>query len=83
MKSRNHKAIHRFAGALCQARNSCGMTQQEVADCLDRSRRWYQKIEAGTSEPNLEDTIYLMAMFHIDAANLAKEVGMDVPILSV
>lgn len=82
MAKRNPKTSHRFAGAVCSARLSHGMTQQEVADHLDRTKRWYQKIESGRSSPNLEDTIYLMAMFHIDAADIAKEVGMDVPLLT-
>ncbi len=82
MAKKHSKVNHRFAGAICTARLSYGMTQQEVADYLDCSKRWYQRIESGSSSPNLEDTIYLMAMFHIDAADIAKEVGMNVPLLT-
>ncbi len=82
MADRKRKPIHIFAGILCASRNERGMTQQEVADFLCRSRRWYQKIEAGTAKPNWQDTILLLALFDLDAAAFAEEVGFHVPVSS-
>lgn len=75
------RSINRcFAGAICRARISRGLTQQQVADFLGRSKRWYQKIEYGDSTPNLGDTLLLMALFQIDAAELVEEAGGHVSI---
>ena len=71
---------HCFAGAIYRARISRGMTQQQVADFLGRTKRWYQKIECGHSKPNLSDTLLLMALFQIDATELIKEAGGHVSI---
>lgn len=80
MADRKRTPIHVFAARLCTARNERGMTQQQVADFLCRSRRWYQKIEAGTSKPNWQDTVLLLALFELDAASVAEEVGLRVSI---
>lgn len=82
MADRKRKPIHIFASILCTARSDRGMTQQEVADHLCCSRRWYQKIEAGMARPNWQDTILLMELFELDVATLAKEVGFHVPVSS-
>ena len=82
MADRKRKPIHIFAGLLCAARNKRGMSQQEVADFLHCSRRWYQKIEAGAAKPNWRDAVLLMALFELDAAAFAEEVGFHVPVSS-
>lgn len=82
MSNKERKPLHAFAGRLCTARNARGMTQQQVADFLNRSTRWYQKIEAGTSAPNWLDAILLVALFDLDAAAFAEEVGVHVPVSS-
>ena len=82
MADKKRKPIHIFAGLLYTARNERGMTQQEVADFLRCSRRWYQKIEAGTSKPNWQDTVLLIALFDLDTAAFAEEVGFHVPVSS-
>lgn len=80
MADRKRTPIHIFAARLCAVRNEHGLTQQQVADFLCRSRRWYQKIEAGTSKPNWQDTILLLALFELDPASVAEEVGEHVSI---
>lgn len=82
MSNKERKPLYVFAGHLCTARNNHGMTQQQVADFLNRSTRWYQKIEAGTSQPNWLDAILLVALFGLDAAAFAEEVGFHVPVSS-
>lgn len=80
MPERKRKPLHAFSAQLCTKRLEYGLTQQDVADYLCRSRRWYQKIEAGTSPPNWQDTILLIALFKIDAAAFAEEAGFHVPV---
>ena len=82
MASKERKALHIFAGILCAARNERGMTQQQVADFICRSKRWYQKLEAGTSKPNWQDTILLAALFDLDIQAFAEEVGFHVAVSS-
>lgn len=78
----SRKINHCFASAIYHARVSRGIKQQEMADFLGRTKRWYQKIERGSSEPNLGDTILLMAFFHIDAVIILKEAGIHVSIFT-
>jgi DNA-binding XRE family transcriptional regulator len=42
---------------LVQARNSCRMTQEQVAQAIGISVRNYRNIEAGTTKPNVETAI--------------------------
>ena len=76
------KINHCFASALYQGRIKSDMKQQAVADFLGRTKRWYQKIESGESEPDLNDTLCLMAKFQINAAEIVKEADGDVPVSS-
>lgn len=80
MTDTQRKPLHIFAGLLVSARTDCGLTQQEVADFLHRSRRWYQKIEAGSAKPNWQDTILLVALFQLDTSAFAEEVGFHIPV---
>lgn len=82
MADRKRTPIHIFAARLCAVRNERGMTQPQVADYLRRSRRWYQKIEAGTSKPNWQDTILLLTLFELDPASIVEEVGIRVSVLT-
>lgn len=69
-----------FASAICRGRVSRGMTQQQVADYLGRSKRWYQKLEHGDSTPSLGDALLLMVLFQIDAEELIEEAGGHVSV---
>ena len=80
MPNRTRKPLHVFSGILYESRRRSGLTQQNVADFLECSRRWYQKIESGTSKPNWQDALLLAALFHLDPEEVAKEIGFDVPI---
>ena len=82
MSDKERKPLHVFAGFLCAARNQRGMTQQEVADHIHRTRRWYQRIEAGTSKPNWQDTLLLVALFELDVGAFVEEMGFSVPVSS-
>lgn len=63
----------KFSSALHNARNSLNMTQAQAAELLGISIRWYQKIESGTSNPNLELMCKLSKYFSLDLASFVKE----------
>ena len=79
MSGTKRKANHAFASAICKARQEYGLTQEETAEIIGVSSRWYQKIEAGTGKPNLQHTLHLMALFDLDPKILAKETGLTLP----
>ena len=82
MADRKRTPIHIFAARLCAVRNERGMTQQQVADFLRRSRRWYQKIEAGTLETQLAGHDFTFDSFELDPASIVEEVGIRVSVLT-
>lgn len=56
---------YKFATALYHARREKHLTQEETAELLDVSTRWFQKIENAHSEPNLELTCKIVKEFGI------------------
>lgn len=57
---------------LRRERTSCGMTQQEVADALGISLRYYQNIEAGTRTGNFEIWDALEDLFSVHQRELRR-----------
>lgn len=57
---------------LKNARKSKGMTQQEVADCLGISLRYYQNIEAGKRTGDFEIWDCLEDLFNIHQRKLRE-----------
>ena len=58
---------------LKRARNGAGMTQQQVADALGISLRYYQNIEAGDRTGDFEIWDQLEDMFGVHQRKLRKE----------
>ena len=63
----------RFASALFAARTEHHLTQEKTAELLGISTRWYQKIEKGTSEPNLTLICNIQKWFGLNLAKCAEE----------
>ena len=59
-------------------RMSVGMTQEELAELLEYSPRWIQKIESGQANPNWSTLIKIMELFQISPTQIAEEVGIHV-----
>ena len=62
----------RFSSAVYRARRKKGLTQEQVAEVVDISVRWYQKIEKGEVLPSTELTLHLIEYLEINAADLAE-----------
>ena len=73
----------RFANSAFNARKSLGYTQNEVAEAVSVSVRWYQKVESGKKLPGSVTLIRLILFLHIDVEDLREEAGLIVPIRSV
>lgn len=62
--------------ALRHARDSVGLTQEELAELLDCSSRWVQKLEGPKSNPNWFTLLQLRALLGIDLCELDKKLGL-------
>ena len=63
----------KFSSSLYRARCERRMTQSQAAEKLNISLRWYQKIEKGESEPNLQLACNIAKYFSIDLSEFAEE----------
>ena len=62
--------------ALRHARDSVGLTQEELAELLDCSSRWVQKLEGRKSNPNWFTLLQLCALLNIDVHALLEKLGL-------
>lgn len=60
------------------ARNSLGLTQEQLAELMGCSVRWLIEVEGGKSCFNCMDTIRLLAALGLDPIEVAEEVGIHV-----
>lgn len=67
-----------FGQVVRTVRNSFGLTQENLAKLMNCSVRWLVQVENGESSLNCMDTIRLLAIFELDPAEVAKEVGLHV-----
>lgn len=72
----------RFANSAFNARKSLGYTQNEVAEAVSVSVRWYQKVESGERFPGSLTLVRLILFLHIDPEDLREEAGLVVPVHS-
>ena len=59
-------------------RSAAGITQEEMAELLDYSPRWIQKIENGQGNPNWVTLIKIMCLLQISPTQIAEEVNIHV-----
>lgn len=62
-----------FSSKLLQARKEQGLTQQQTAEALHISLRWYQKIEKGESVPSFRLSCNIVKLFDIDLADFVED----------
>ena len=70
------KVLLRCADALYDARMERNLTQEQAAELLDISVRWYQKLESGRSVPNFQLTYKITEKFGINLIQIAEEVEL-------
>ena len=63
----------KFASALFKARTKHQLTQEKTAELLGISTRWLQKLEKGTSEPNLDLVCKIQKHFQLNLAECAED----------
>lgn len=57
----------KFPDRLWNLRTAANMTQQELADTINASRRAVIKWEQGKAQPSCESIIALAVLFHVSA----------------
>ena len=62
--------------ALHHAREATGLTQEKLAELLDCSTRWVQKLEGHKSNPNWFTLLQLRALLGIDIRALEEKLGL-------
>lgn len=65
--------MERFPELLHQARLEKGMTQEQAAESVHISVRWYQYIEQGIRQPGCGTALELIALYEIDGKRLKED----------
>ena len=73
---------HKLSQAVFHARTKRGLKQQEVADAVSITPRWYQQIERGAAFPSSIVLLRLILFLEIDVEIFREEVGLNVPLPS-
>lgn len=68
-----------FSGAVYHKRIAMGLTQEEVAEAISTSVRWYQRIEKGQVLPSFLVGLRLIVLLNLDVNQLLKVVKVYVP----
>ncbi|MCI8624017.1 MAG: helix-turn-helix transcriptional regulator [Provencibacterium sp.] len=76
------KYRHALGVTIRKKRKSQDLTQEELSELVDLSRRWIQKVESGRSNPNWLNFLQIMVVLELDPTDLAREVGIVVSIPS-
>ena len=76
----NPKYRHALGTVIHETRKHQELTQEELSELIDVSRRWIQKIESGESDVNWLNLLQLMVVLDLDPADLVKEVEIVVPV---
>ena len=63
---------YRFSSQVLHARLARKLTQEQAAELLDISIRWYKQIEKGEVLPSASLALKIMAEFEIDGKNLRE-----------
>lgn len=69
------KQLRILGEMLCHAREVVGLTQEELAEVIDCSSRWIQKLENGRSNPHWLTLLQLCALLDIDVRTLEEKLG--------
>ena len=69
-----------FSGAVLQKRKALGLTQEDVADAVSISVRWFQLIEKGVRLPSFIVAPRLIVLLDLDVTTFLKVVNIRVPV---
>ena len=64
--------ISNFSKQIYYSRKEMGLTQEQAAEALGISVRWYQDVENGKHLPSADLTLRIIAFFGIDGKSLRE-----------
>lgn len=70
-----------FSREVFRARSEQGLTQQQVAEAVSISVRWYQYIENSSVMPGAVVMLRLLLFLKIDVELFREEAGLVAPVL--
>lgn len=65
--------LYRFSKEVYRSRRHLGLTQEQAAEALSISVRWFQYIEAGERMPGPILILNIIALLGIDGKNLREQ----------
>ena len=71
-----------FGRLIHDARKRQHLTQEKLAERMNCSLRWINRIERGESSLNWKNTVFLLAILELPPEKVAEEVGLGAPILT-
>ena len=77
------KLKSKFSSAILRARTELGYTQDQVAEAVSISTRWYQRVESGAKFPSGTTMLRLALFLHIDIEEFREEVDLVDPVPTV
>ena len=72
----------RLGQLIRKVRRRRDLTQEKLAERMNCSLRWINRIERGESSLNWKDTVFLLAILELPPEKVAEEVGLGAPILT-
>lgn len=69
---------YKISSEIFHARKRLDLTQEQVAEAIDISVRWYQRIEKGERLPGSVILLRIILFLHIDVEQFREEVGLVV-----
>lgn len=72
----------RFGRLIREARKSQNLTQEKLAERMNCSLRWINRVERGESSLNWKDTLCLLMILELSPDRAAEEVGLSVSVFA-
>lgn len=72
----------RFGRLIREARKSQNLTQEMLAERMNCSLRWINRVERGESSLNWRDTLCLLMILELSPERAAEEVGLSVSVFA-
>lgn len=67
------KGLWNFSNAVFHARTAKGLTQEQTAEALGISVRWYQCIKKGVGRPGFDLLLRIMILLELDARDCVDD----------
>jgi len=66
----------KFSAMVYEARVAHGLTQEEAAEAISITLRWYQRIESGERLPSTKVFLKIIFLFDLDISELKYEINL-------